>query len=52
MVVSKKLLFVKQFEGEPKESDFRLVEEELPPLKDGGQFSFFTLVFWRRFFFF
>ncbi|KAL0272574.1 UNVERIFIED_CONTAM: hypothetical protein PYX00_005493 [Menopon gallinae] len=35
MVVSKNFLFVKQFEGEPKESDFRLVEEELPPLNDG-----------------
>lgn len=36
MVKSKNLLIVKHFEGEPKESDFKLVEEELPPLKDGG----------------
>jgi len=35
MVKSKNILITKYFEGEPKESDFKLVEEELPPLKDG-----------------
>lgn len=37
MVKSKNFLIVKDFEGEPKESDFKLVEEVLPPLKDGGK---------------
>lgn len=36
MVKSRNLLITKHFEGEPKESDFKLVEEELPALKDGG----------------
>jgi len=35
MVKSKNVCVVKHFEGEPKESDFKLCEEELPPLKDG-----------------
>lgn len=35
MVKSQNIVIVKHFDGEPKESDFKLVEEELPPLKDG-----------------
>ena len=42
MVKSKNFLIVKHFEGEPKESDFKLVEEELPPLKDGGETRFLS----------
>lgn len=36
MVKTKKFIYAKAFEGEPKETDFKLVEEELPALKDGG----------------
>nr|CAD7601684.1 unnamed protein product [Timema genevievae] len=36
MVKSKKIVLAKQFDGEPKESDFKIIEEELPPLKDGA----------------
>lgn len=36
MVVARKYVLVKHFEGEPKQSDFLLTEEELPTLKDGG----------------
>ncbi|KAJ9577790.1 hypothetical protein L9F63_005646 [Diploptera punctata] len=34
MVNAKKYILAKQFDGEPKESDIKLVAEELPPLKD------------------
>lgn len=37
MVLAKKFLYVKRFFGEPKDSDFELVEEELPGIKDGGK---------------
>lgn len=40
MVVAKKILYVNRFVGEPKPSDFRLVEEVLPELQDGGLFTF------------
>lgn len=36
MVKTKKFIYAKVFEGEPKETDFKLVEEELPALKNGG----------------
>lgn len=36
MVVAKKYVLAKQFEHWPKESDLQVVQEELPPLKDGG----------------
>lgn len=39
MVKCKRWIVVKHFEGEPKISDLRLVEEELPPIQDGGKFS-------------
>lgn len=37
MTTSKKFILAKYFDGAPKESDFKLVEEELPPIKDGGR---------------
>ncbi len=39
MVKTKKFIYAKAFVGEPKETDFKLVEEELPALKDGGECS-------------
>lgn len=36
MVLAKKFVLAKHFEGAPKESDLQLIEEELPPIKDGG----------------
>lgn len=36
MVKSQKYIVVKHFEGEPKPTDLQLVEEELPPLQNGG----------------
>ncbi|XP_046571425.1 prostaglandin reductase 1-like [Haliotis rubra] len=35
MVKSKKWILAREFEGEPKDSNFKLEEEELPALKDG-----------------
>ncbi|XP_018335847.1 prostaglandin reductase 1-like [Agrilus planipennis] len=35
MVVAKKFLLAKHFQGEPKENDFQMVEETLPSIKDG-----------------
>lgn len=35
MVKAKKIVKVNEFVGEPKLEDFQVVEEELPPLKDG-----------------
>ncbi|XP_015123536.1 prostaglandin reductase 1 [Diachasma alloeum] len=35
MGIAKKWVVVKHFEGEPKPSDLKIVEEELPPIKDG-----------------
>lgn len=35
--VAKKYVFSKHFSGEPKPTDLKLVEEELPAIKDGGQ---------------
>jgi prostaglandin reductase 1 len=32
---AKKFVNVSAFKGEPKPSDFQLVEEDLPPIKDG-----------------
>lgn len=37
MVVCRKYVIAKHFKGEPAESDLKLVEEELPPIKDGGE---------------
>lgn len=38
MVIVQKFLIAKHFDGEPKESDLKLVKEELPPIKDGGKY--------------
>jgi hypothetical protein len=38
MVKTKKYIFAKRFVGEPKPEDFTLVEEDLPPLQEGGKF--------------
>lgn len=35
MVKAQKFLYVKEFEGEPNSSNFQLVEEELPEIKNG-----------------
>jgi prostaglandin reductase 1 len=43
MVKSKTWIMAKSFEGEPKLEDFKLVEEELPTLKDGGILSNFFI---------
>ncbi|XP_073408551.1 prostaglandin reductase 1-like [Dendrobates tinctorius] len=44
MVVSKSWTMVKHFEGAPKPEDFKLIEKELPPLKDGE--ILLETVFW------
>jgi hypothetical protein len=36
-IKTRKWIVTKMFEGLPKRSDFEIVEEELPPLNDGGQ---------------
>ena len=33
---AKKWVLVKHFDGEPKDEDLKLVEEELPDLKENG----------------
>jgi hypothetical protein len=40
MVKTKKFILEKHFVGQPKESDLRLVEDNLPALKDRCNFSF------------
>ena len=42
MVKAKVWLKVKDFTGSPSLDNLKLVEEELPELKDGGNFKFFT----------
>ena len=37
MVKAKKFVYAHPFEGEPKISDFQLVEEELPALQNNGE---------------
>jgi NADPH-dependent curcumin reductase CurA len=34
---NKRWVYAHAFKGEPKVSDFELVEEDIPPLKDGGK---------------
>lgn len=36
---AKRFVLEKYFEGMPKESDLKLVEEELPEITDGGRFQ-------------
>lgn len=45
MVRAKKFIFAKRFKGLPKVTDFRLEEETLPALKNGGLFSYFLIGF-------
>lgn len=37
MVKAKKFVYATAFQGEPKVTDFQLVEEDLPDLKDNGE---------------
>lgn len=37
MVVAKKFVLRKKFNGLPKQEDVVIVEDNLPPLKDGGK---------------
>lgn len=37
MVKAQKFVYKQPFVGEPKVTDFQLVEEELPELKDNGE---------------
>eukprot|EP00058_Branchiostoma_floridae_P022693 XP_002608183.1 hypothetical protein BRAFLDRAFT_90402 [Branchiostoma floridae] len=40
MVKCRRFIFARHFDGLPKESDFQLVEEETPELKDGGKVGY------------
>lgn len=44
MAKARKYVLAKQFDGFPKREDVKIVEEELPPLKDGGK-SVRTVIF-------
>lgn len=35
-VKAQKYVLTKYFQGEPKKTDFKIVEEKIPELKDGG----------------
>ena len=37
MVKAKKFILAKHFEGEPKQSNFKLVDEDLPEIKEDGK---------------
>ena len=37
MTTARKYVLESQFQGEPKRSDVKIVEEKLPPLNDGGK---------------
>lgn len=37
MVKATKYVLAKYFDGFPKRDDLKVVEEDLPPLKDGGR---------------
>lgn len=39
MVLAKKFVYVKEFDGMPKDENLKIVEEELPELKNGGKLS-------------
>lgn len=40
---AQKYVLTKYFQGEPKKTDFKIVEEELPELKEGGILLFRNL---------
>lgn len=48
MVQAKKFIYAKRFDGLPKLSDFKLEEEALPELKDGGNVKFATILFFIK----
>lgn len=37
MVLSKKYIVLNSFVGEPKKSDFKIIEEDLPALQENGK---------------
>lgn len=37
---AKKFILKKPFNGEPRENDFTVISEELPPLGDDGMYQF------------
>lgn len=37
-IKAQKYVLIKYFQGEPKKSDFKIVEENLPELKEGGKY--------------
>ena len=43
-VRGKKWLMRSPFQGQPKREDLEIVEEELPPIKDGGARMWLTIV--------
>ncbi|XP_073490515.1 prostaglandin reductase 1-like [Aquarana catesbeiana] len=45
MVVAKSWTMVKHFDGAPKPEDFKLVEKDLPALKDGGPYIQLYIMF-------
>ena len=45
MVKAKRWILRKSFQGLPKREDLEIVEEELPPLKDGGYMKRNSLVY-------
>lgn len=47
MVQAKSWVMVKHFDGFPKDSDFKLMVEELPEPKDGGKITFYLSVIFK-----
>lgn len=39
LYTAKKWIYARAFDGEPKLDDFRLEEEVMPAIKDGGKFQ-------------
>ena len=48
MVKAKKYIVQKQFDGLPKSTDLKIVEEELPPVKDGGSKNHLELFYFSN----
>lgn len=47
---ARKFVYTEKFQGLPKISDFRLEEESLPELKNGGKRCFnFIIIFLKKF---
>lgn len=45
MVKAQKFIYAKEFDGEPKLTDFELQDEELPDINDGGKYAFDFVVY-------